>query len=210
MKPLKQIILCGWSPKGQRCWIRQIMWNQQSSFIKFWVMQQTLTSRGCVNQFKSFSKHRSFSCFVCVHVFMSLMWFFYPRASSGSLSQESKCGTPATASPMCLLCMCVHACICMCAHRISRIHYPLKALHIYICMTLQFMTHTVHACSIESPFHLTHKGFCFVVYRQAYLKEMNSFEIVWVLWCAAVYILAFRQLLFWILMGFCSRTKSLE
>lgn len=27
------------------------------------------------------------------------MWFFYPRASSGSLSQESKCGTPATASP---------------------------------------------------------------------------------------------------------------
>lgn len=72
--------------------------------------------------------------------------------------------------PMCLLCMCVHACICMCAHRISRIHYPLKALHIYICMTLQFMTHTVHACSIESPFHLTHKGFCFVVYRQAYLQ----------------------------------------
>lgn len=73
--------------------------TSKAHLSNFWVMQQTLTSRGCVNQFKSFSKHRSFSCFVCVHVFMSLMWFFYPRASSGSLSQESKCGTPATASP---------------------------------------------------------------------------------------------------------------
>lgn len=72
------------------------------------------TTTCCTSQFKICSKHGSFSCFVCVHVFMSLMWFFYPRASSGTLSQESKCGTPVTASssPICLLCMCVHACVC--------------------------------------------------------------------------------------------------
>lgn len=138
------------------------------------------TPRSCADQFKSFSKHRSFSCFACVHFSMSLMWFFYPRASSGTLSQESKCGTPATASsyPMCLLCMCVHACICMCAHRISRIHYPLR-----LCTFMHDCpVHDTHACNIESPCHLTHKVF-FCIECRAKLtskRRMNSLpELIW-------------------------------
>lgn len=107
--------LCGWSPKIQT--------NPACNGVtskgypsKFCSLLQTPTTRCCTFQFKSCSKHRSFSCFVCVHVFMSLMWFFYPRASSGTLSQESKCGTPVTASSssphMPFAYVCAWMCVC--------------------------------------------------------------------------------------------------
>lgn len=97
---------------------------------------KTPTARCCTSQFKSCSKHGSFSCFVFVHVFMSLMWFFYPRASSGTLSQESKCGTPVIIISH-LPFVYGRACMCMCAHRFrcKGIHNPpLEALHMYACM----------------------------------------------------------------------------
>lgn len=83
------------------------------------------------------SLNRSFSCFVFVHVFMSLMWFFYPRASSGTLSQERKCGTPAIVihhMPF----VCVRACMCIWAHSFlcRGIHNPPEALHINVCMSV--------------------------------------------------------------------------
>lgn len=113
--------------------------NQQWFSMKFCSLLQTPTTRCCTWQFKSCSKQGSFSCFVCVHVFMSFMWFFYPRASSGTLSQESKCGTPVTASssphmPF----VYVRACMCMCAHRfIYRVtHEPLRLctfMYAWVC-----------------------------------------------------------------------------
>lgn len=107
----------------KNCWFRQIlfvMWKPAKAIYQ--ILQPA--ARCCTSQFESCSKHRSFSCFVCVHVFMSLMWFFYPRASSGTLSQESKCGTPVTASssPICL-------CVCACMHVYVRTQIYVRGIH---------------------------------------------------------------------------------
>lgn len=101
-------------------------------------LQQMLTTRSCTS---SAALNTDPSLVLCVHVFMSLMWFFYPRASSGILSQESKCGTPVTAlsSPICL-------CESACMHVYVRTqilyveeHNPLKGL--------------AHLCMHECPLH---------------------------------------------------------
>lgn len=112
---------------------------------------------------RSFSKHRSFFCF-CTCLLMSLTWFFCSRASSGTLTQESKCGTPVTASSSpssssthVHLCMCVHVGN-MCVHPDFYLEESAKALQIHVCMSVSLMTRAAHACGLHlsphSPEHL--------------------------------------------------------
>lgn len=136
--------------------------------------------------FKSCSKLRSFSCFVCVPVFLSLMWFFYPRASSGTLSQESKCGTPVTAlpSPPHTPFVYVRACLSMCVHKFRKkdvAHEPSR-----LCTSLYAWVGWSYAESNSSPHGYSfppESGEIVTVLTVLLTRSGSGDGSVWGFWC---------------------------
>lgn len=99
-----------------------------------------------------------------LYVFMSMIWFFYPRASSGTLSQESKCGTPVTASsssPTCISLPCMLL-ACVRVHTDKSTVESTNSLRLGTFLYAWVFTsgHSIYAYSLKGHFTIT-IHFCF-------------------------------------------------
>lgn len=119
--------------------------------------------------------------FFVFHIFMSLTWFLYPRASSGILTQESKCGTPVTASSSSFFMLpfvYVRACtetVRMCAQR-----FTFRGIHdlsrLWTCLYAR-VSSSCCTCLFRRWSFYTSQTSAFVAEFIVFLHRFNTFHV---------------------------------